>query len=36
MNLECELTVDDILNLLEKEYRERVPEKIRNFFKEFF
>ena len=26
--------VDEILNLLEKEYRERVPEKIRNFFKE--
>ncbi len=26
--------VDEILNLLEKEYRERVPEKIRSFFKE--
>lgn len=26
--------VDEILNLLEKEYRERVPEKVRNFFKE--
>jgi len=26
--------VDEILNLLEKEYRDRVPEKVRNFFKE--
>lgn len=26
--------VDEILNLLENEYRERVPEKVRNFFKE--
>ena len=26
--------VDEILKLLETEYRERVPEKVRNFFKE--
>lgn len=26
--------VDEILKLLEKEYRERVPEKIRKFFRE--
>jgi len=33
-NMMAYAEIDEILNLLEDEYAERIPEKIRNFFKE--